>query len=753
MYDIKQFRPALFVLLLLGFAAYGYAAQEHALILLALAVTAFNWWLDAHGRFRPIGRMLANIITLGSAVAMILRFRSDPVPIMSIGGFLILLQLVKLYERRGNRDLAQLLVLSLLLMVAGAMSTPSMVFGLALIAYLFLSLYCCLLFHLKVETDHAKVAMQIDESRMNPMTLKQDQRYLPSSMRRLTSLVAMVSVAMALIVFLFFPRGAGAGLIGAIPFRASSTMTGFSDSMSFQDVARLTQNTTEVGYVEIQRNGQSFGSSGEPIYIRGSVLDHYNADPADDDRWKWERTGKGQGEIVDVAAESERGFSQPRDAASIYVQKYRLLPTGREFIFSMSGLATFRPGRPIRVRYNWDGVLQTVEPLVNELNYSAVSYQPVQGVGDLAALRRAGAGSPVIPAALKQIAMQDNVCGTDAKGNLATQRVAQNTGVSDFDETIAQNFVNYFHNNFTYSTDLTDAGRDTNKDPLVQFVTEFKRGHCEYFAGAMALMCQSLGMQARVVVGFCTDDYNPVGGYYTIRQNHAHAWVEVLTPRGWVEFDPTASTVTQRTGTSDGFMASIKKFFNYLDYAWGNKVVNYDAETRMNVISSLDTNLSNAAAWLGDQVNSLRQKFTRSSFYSVTIDILSGMLGLLGLGALVAIGFFLYERWRLRRVARRIGLDALPSTQQVRLARQLTFYDDLLQLLDRHDIHREPAQTPLEFSRSIGYLPGDVFLNVQRLTRLFYRVRYGEARLDAAQQRRLARVVARVSQLLENPTS
>ena len=61
-----------------------------------------------------------------------------------------------MWEQRANRDYAQLLVLSLLLMVAAAISTGSLVFGLLFVGYLLTSLYCCLLFHLKVETDDAR---------------------------------------------------------------------------------------------------------------------------------------------------------------------------------------------------------------------------------------------------------------------------------------------------------------------------------------------------------------------------------------------------------------------------------------------------------------------------------------------------------------------------------------------------------------------------------------------------------------------
>ena len=66
---------------------------------------------------------------------------------------------------------------------------------------------------------------------------------------------------------------------------------------------------------------------------------------------------------------------------------------------------------------------------------------------------------------------------------------------------------------FSYTLDLTDVNQITGIDPMVAFLTDFKRGNCEYFAGAMALMCQSLSIPARVVIGFRCDDYNSVGGY------------------------------------------------------------------------------------------------------------------------------------------------------------------------------------------------------------------------------------------------
>ncbi len=79
---------------------------------------------------------------------------------------------------------------------------------------------------------------------------------------------------------------------------------------------------------------------------------------------------------------------------------------------------------------------------------------------------------------------------------------------------------------FQYS----DSGqkRPDGVDPLEDFVTANRRGHCEYFAGALALMLRSQGIPARVALGFRASEFNSAGSYYQVRQLHAHAWVEAL---------------------------------------------------------------------------------------------------------------------------------------------------------------------------------------------------------------------------------
>ena len=91
--------------------------------------------------------------------------------------------------------------------------------------------------------------------------------------------------------------------------------------------------------------------------------------------------------------------------------------------------------------------------------------------------------------------------------------------------------------NFTY--DETPPQR-RGVPPLVAFVTDHKRGYCQHFAGAMALMLRYLGIPARVGAGFTTGRYNQDRGEWTVSDTNAHTWVEVwFTGYGWLPFDPT----------------------------------------------------------------------------------------------------------------------------------------------------------------------------------------------------------------------
>src|SRR5205814_8379510 len=84
------------------------------------------------------------------------------------------------------------------------------------------------------------------------------------------------------------------------------------------------------------------------------------------------------------------------------------------------------------------------------------------------------------------------------------------------------------------------VGKFATRQPVAEFVFDKKRGYCEYFASAAAVLLRLQGVPARYVTGFSMDAAARVGGHYVVRESDAHAWIEAWIPgRGWVEADPT----------------------------------------------------------------------------------------------------------------------------------------------------------------------------------------------------------------------
>lgn len=79
-----------------------------------------------------------------------------------------------------------------------------------------------------------------------------------------------------------------------------------------------------------------------------------------------------------------------------------------------------------------------------------------------------------------------------------------------------------------------------NLDPLENFLFEEKKGHCEYFATAAALLARSLGVPSRVAYGWAGGTYYEGSNWFVFRSPEAHAWTEVLLEgHGWTVLDAT----------------------------------------------------------------------------------------------------------------------------------------------------------------------------------------------------------------------
>ncbi|MBW3588987.1 MAG: DUF3488 and transglutaminase-like domain-containing protein [Actinobacteria bacterium] len=112
-----------------------------------------------------------------------------------------------------------------------------------------------------------------------------------------------------------------------------------------------------------------------------------------------------------------------------------------------------------------------------------------------------------------------------------SRQIAQRAA-TPYDQALA---IQEYLRRFTYSEEVPPGH---SADYLVRFLFQLKSGYCEQFAGSMAVMLRTLGIPARVAVGFLPGQQT--GDTFTITNREAHAWPEAFfSGVGWVAFEPT----------------------------------------------------------------------------------------------------------------------------------------------------------------------------------------------------------------------
>lgn len=128
----------------------------------------------------------------------------------------------------------------------------------------------------------------------------------------------------------------------------------------------------------------------------------------------------------------------------------------------------------------------------------------------------------------------------------------------------AQAVTSYLRENITYSQALPEI--PASVDPIEWFLFTHQEGFCNYYATAEVLMLRSLGIPARLAVGYAEGEYDAINQLFVVRQKDKHAWPEVFFEEyGWIEFEPTSSLpaierpvgIVENEGTAPSFLPSI----------------------------------------------------------------------------------------------------------------------------------------------------------------------------------------------------
>jgi len=270
----------------------------------------------------------------------------------------------------------------------------------------------------------------------------------------------------------------------------------------------------------------------------------------------------------------------------------------------------------------------------------------------------------------------------------------------------------FLETRYMYSLEL---GAPVTDDPLAHFLFVSRTGHCEYFATAMTLMTRMVGVPARIVRGFQKGEWNEDGRFYEVRQRDAHAWVEAYFPSfGWVEFDPSPRGVADEYFKKRrSFIArAFAKRFLSLQILWRKHVVGYNEIRRLRLFGKIKNIVLHEAPRL---LGGLLGRSAKTAW-----DLIATHMAVALAAAAVLIAALIGYR-------KGILLPSMPwpGLRKKRGGTGTAFYERMLNLLEKRKIFKPPHMTSLEFLCHRPLREHPMFPEIEELTSIYYRVRFG----------------------------
>ncbi len=131
--------------------------------------------------------------------------------------------------------------------------------------------------------------------------------------------------------------------------------------------------------------------------------------------------------------------------------------------------------------------------------------------------------------------------------------------------------------------------------PIATFLFDSRRGYCEHFASAFAVMLRLMDVPTRLVGGYLGGTYNRFGKFYLVTEDRAHVWVEALNDQGvWVRVDPSrlAMNADQAFSAAVEERDYLQSIADALFHVWTRRVLNYDVQQQFQLLREISTRLT-----------------------------------------------------------------------------------------------------------------------------------------------------------------
>jgi transglutaminase-like putative cysteine protease len=672
------------VLAVVSTASLSFSTNILLIVGLAVALLIPERW-----QTRPALRHFATVAPLMLLLVQLARLLAGRSPLDVAVEFAALLQIVRLATRRGAAHDQQIIVLAMLHFVAGTVLGGGLAYGLCFLGFLVVAPGALVLSHLRreVEGNYRQGARDRTGLPVDVPRILRSRRVVGRWFLAATCLLSVPILLFTTTLFVLFPR-VGLSLL-LLNHPRAGRMIGFSEHVDLGDVGVLRDDPTIALRFE-QKPAPDPPPSRMTLRLRGTAFDAY-------DGRAWARTQR-------EPRPPERGA----EATDVYPLFRGPDPTRDRLVtFDLEPIdppVVFLPPRTVALRLKPQNQLILGEPLTiqrgaeGELRYSGsdargLRYDAYLANSDEILVETLPASDraryltlpPGLPQRVIELAHRwtDDVATPDAK---------------------ARRIEDHLRHDFTYDLHSPSQGRP---QPVDHFLFESKRGHCEFFSTAMALMLRAVGVPSRNVTGFVGGTWNRFGHYYAVREGDAHSWVEayidVVGHPGWQTFDPTPPGGAQPLEPPNGAYYYVRDLVEALSQRWNTYVVGYDLRKQVRLF---------------DEVS---QRYDRLRFLSAAHFPLYA-LGPLGAAAIVA-----YILWRRRGRWALRGKDphAGKRGDATRVEAATALYRALEIAMQAQGLTRPASLPPLRHAEEIRGRRHPLAGQVLALTTVYLEARFG----------------------------
>jgi transglutaminase-like putative cysteine protease len=607
--------------------------------------------------------------------------------------FAAALQIIRLATRKGAAHDQQVIVLALLHLIAGTVLGGGLGYGLCFLGVLIVAPGALVLSHLRreVEGNYRQGARDRTGLPVDVPRILRSRRVVGRSFLAVTCLLSIPIFIFTAVLFILFPRF---GLSILLMNRGhAGRMVGFSGRVDLGEVGVLRSDPTLALRVELP-DLPSPPPLRVTLHLRGTALDSY-----DGRAWSQSENTKRPAEMDGGVIVLER---LPNDAVD-KMMRIDLEPIDPPVVFL--------PPNATGMRFRTRGQLGLEAPLPAYRGPEGeFRYQPLDERGlkyEVFLSRRNAPTFQRLSAAdrPRYLALPPDL--PERIRSLAKQWTPM--AVTPLEK--ARAIEGHLRSKYRYDLN-SPSGR--NRQPLDDFLFESKRGHCEFYSTAMAVMLRALDVPTRNVTGFIGGTFNRFGRFYAVRQGDAHSWVEAyIDDQGWLTFDPTPPGDAAPKSELAGVWAYLRDFLEATSQRWDRHVVGYDLNQQVSLLQTLTRNRSGSI---------LPNNWTRPRTIGLALVVLA-----LGGGA---------AYWHTRRSGKQrtpSAKEVMPRSPSALLATEL--YEQLDSAMGAQGVGRAPGVPPLRHAEGLAAIEHPLADEILALTQAYLRARFGGEVISAEERK------------------